>query len=89
MTWKIALPALLTLAAALVGCGGDPCTSAADRLATCAPPGAAASSSSGGMTPQCDGAFLCKSQCTNQFTCTQISGNDPAYTRCITQCNGK
>jgi hypothetical protein len=85
MTWKIALPALLTLAAALTRCGDDPCSSAADVLAKCAPSGEVLSLDAG-MTPACEGAYLCTSQCANEVTCSQITDNDPAYTTCVTQC---
>jgi hypothetical protein len=91
MNWKIALTALATLAAAPSGCGGDDCTTAEDHLTQCAPSNSAASSSTGMMVaaPACAGYTLCKAQCTNQFTCSQINGNDPDYTACIVGCNGK
>lgn len=87
MTWKVALPALVTLAAALVRCGSDPCTSADDVLARCAPTGEV--SPDAGITPACEGVTLCKAQCTNRFSCSQIRGNDPAYATCVTQCYGR
>jgi hypothetical protein len=87
MNWKTLLP-LVTLAAALAGCGGDDCTRAADQMAVCMP---ATSGSTGGMmmAEACAGAALCRAQCTNQFTCAQITGNTPAYTNCLALCLGK
>jgi hypothetical protein len=90
MNWKILLPAFVTLARALSGCGGDDCSRADDQLAACMP--AMSSSSSGGtmtMTPACAGAVLCRSQCINQFTCTQIMSNTPSYANCLALCQGK
>ena len=87
MNWKILLPAFVTLASALAGCGGDDCTRANDQLTMCL---TTSSSSSGGMMAEaCAGAALCRAQCVNQFSCTQISGNAPAYTNCIALCKGK
>lgn len=84
MTWKLFLPALLACAA-LAACGGDDCTRASDQLATCA----MSSSSSSGMMDACAGAALCRAQCVNQFTCTQINSNTPAYAECLALCKGK
>jgi hypothetical protein len=101
MNWKIALSALVIVAAvpavslvslaSLAGCGSDECTQASDFLAACAPPNATTSSSSGGaaMTPACSGVTLCQSQCINQATCTEIAGNAPTFTECLVGCKGK
>jgi hypothetical protein len=94
MNWKIAL-VVSTLAAvgasfATAGCGGDDCTRADDHFAECAANTGSGSSSSGaGMAQECSGARLCQSQCINQHTCSQITGNDPTYTTCLAGCLGK
>ncbi len=90
MNWKILLPALVTLASALAGCGSDDCTRANDQLANCMTP-MSNSSSSGGMmmTDACAGAALCRAQCINQFSCTQINSNTPQFQNCLTLCQGK
>lgn len=89
----LALPALVAVAVAAVavpggGCGGDDCTRGDDHTVECMPP---MSSSSGGttMAQACAGVRLCQSQCINQFTCAQITGNDPAFSSCMNQCKGK
>jgi hypothetical protein len=87
MIRKTLLLVLVSLAGAVVACGGDDCTRAADQLAMCTT--TMASSSSGMMMTACAGAPLCRAQCVNQFTCAQISGNAPAYTSCLSQCQGK
>lgn len=95
MNWKIALVAttLATIGAlAVAGCGGDDCTRADDHLAECA--AATASNNNTGSTTEapvepCSGARICQSQCINQHTCTQITGNDPGYIACLTGCLGK
>jgi hypothetical protein len=87
MNWKLFLPAVLAAGAALAACGGDDCTRANDQLATCST--SSSSSSSGGMDTACAGAALCRSQCVNQFTCTQINSNTPAYANCLALCKGK
>ena len=95
MNWKIALVAsALALAAGsfvATGCGGDDCTRADDHMAECAASTTSngSSSSSGGATLACSGALQCQSQCINQHTCTQITGNDPTYTNCLQLCKGK
>ena len=90
MNWKPLLAALVLLATAVAGCGGDACTNAQDQLANCAPPSSMSSSSSSGMmTTACAGFALCEAQCINNATCTQISGNAPAYTNCLVACQGK
>jgi len=94
MNWKIALvlSALATVGAAFaaVGCGGDDCTRADDHIAECAVNTGSGSSSSGmGMAQECAGARVCQSQCINQHTCSQITGNDPTYTACLAGCLGK
>jgi len=88
MNWKIVLPALLITAAALGGCGGDDCTTASDHLAACA---VTTTSASTGMMMDmaCSGVPLCQAQCENQYTCTQINGNDPSFTACMNLCKGK
>lgn len=94
MNWKIAL-VVATLASVsgafgALGCGGDDCTRADDHYAECSLTQSSTSSTGGmQMTEACSGVRLCHSQCINQHTCAQITGNDPAYTQCITDCNGK
>jgi hypothetical protein len=81
--------ALAALAGAFAGCGGDDCTRANDQLTACIPP---MMSSSGAMTSTataCAGADLCRSECINNATCTQIAGMAPAYTACLAACKGK
>jgi hypothetical protein len=92
MNAKIALALVASLMLALVRCGGDNCSHASDHLAKCAANMTTTGASSGGMMmppATCAGATECKAQCVNQFTCSQINGNDPAYTMCLTSCNGK
>jgi hypothetical protein len=94
MNRKIALvlSAFIPLAVAFGACGEDACDQANDQIAACAIPtsGSSTSSASSGMTTMedCSGAFLCKSNCINEFTCDQINGNLPAYTTCLTNCQG-
>jgi hypothetical protein len=95
MNWKIALVTLAASAAilpggavALSGCGGDDCTRAEDKMNECATSMAASSSGSASMATACSGAYLCHSQCINNFTCTQINGNDPTYQTCQANCQG-
>lgn len=95
MNWKIALVAsALALAGGSIvatGCGGDDCTRADDHMAECAASTSSGSSdtSSGGTALACSGALLCQSQCINNHTCTQITGNDPDFTDCLQGCKGK
>jgi hypothetical protein len=96
MNWKIALVAsALALAGGSIlasGCGGDDCTRADDHMAECAASTSSSGSSttaSGGTALACSGALLCRSQCINEHTCTQITGNDPGYTLCMEGCKGK
>jgi hypothetical protein len=91
MNWKITLvlSASVPLAVAFGACGEDDCSRAADQLANCAIPSSASSSSSGMTMEMCAGAFLCKSDCINNYTCDQINGNYPPFTNCIAACNGK
>jgi hypothetical protein len=93
MNWKIAL-LVSTVAAiggtfAFLGCGGDDCTQADDHLAECVANATTSSSSSGSMMEVCDLTRDCQSQCINNHTCTQITGNDPGYTSCLAACQGK
>ena len=90
MNGKLAVAFVAALVMALIRCGGDECTTASDHLASCAPP-SMGSSSSGMMAPAaaCAGAPLCKATCINEYSCSQILGNDPAYTACLNGCNGK
>lgn len=90
MISKIALIAsALLVIPALVGCGGDDCTRAADHEAECAT-SAPGTTGSGMMTMlACSGAYQCQSQCKVQHTCTQINGNDPGYLSCLTACQGR
>jgi len=97
MNWKIALFASAASALvipgggalALSGCGGDDCTRADDKMVQCATTMTVSSSSGGmGMAEACAGAHLCRSQCINNHTCTQINGNDPGYTACRANCQG-
>lgn len=91
MNWKIALvaSALVITSGALPGCGGDDCTRAGDKTVECASTMAASSASGGvGMVEACSGAYLCHSQCINNFTCTQINGNDPGFVACMGNCAG-
>lgn len=83
------LAALVVLAAVLAGCGGDDCTRASDQLASCATSGSMSSSSGMMMMDACAGAALCRAQCVNQSSCTQINANAPAYTSCLAACQGK
>jgi hypothetical protein len=91
MTAKLLLAFFGAGVVALARCGGDDCMNANDHLAKCATNMSSSASSSGMMMAptSCDGAAQCKAQCINQFTCSQINGNDPAYTMCLTACNGK
>jgi hypothetical protein len=95
MNWKIALvvSALATVGGVFagLGCGGDDCTRADDHLVECnASSTTGSTSSSGDMSaPECTGARVCKSQCINQHTCAQITGNDPGYMSCLQGCQGK
>jgi hypothetical protein len=91
MNGKIALAFLATLAVSLVRCGGDSCANANDHLAKCAKTTMTGAGGGSMMMPpaECSGATECKAQCTNQFTCSQINGNDPVYTTCLVSCNGK
>jgi hypothetical protein len=91
MNWKIGLALGASLVLALARCGSDDCTTANDQLASCAPPQMTASSSSSGsvLTEDCAGATLCKAKCVEQYSCSQILGNDPQYTACLVGCNGK
>jgi hypothetical protein len=89
MNGKILLAAFGLIVAAAVGCGGDDCTRAQDQLASCTPPSSSSSSSGMMMTGACAGFDLCKAQCINNATCSQITGNAPAYTQCLSSCQGK
>src|SRR5262249_52488425 len=84
------LAALVLLAAALAGCGGDDCTRAQDQIATCSI-NSSSSSSSGMMmmAEACAGSTLCRAQCVNQSTCTQINANARASPACPGACQGK
>lgn len=93
MNWKIAL-VVSTLASvggafAALGCGSDECTRADDHFAECYDNMGSSSSSSGdmGVTQACTGARLCHSNCINEATCQQITGNEQTYTDCIAKCN--
>ena len=77
------------LAVALIRCGSDDCTSRRS-------PGQLRVEHLQLVVVErddgCDdvaGAPLCKAQCINQFSCSQINGADPAYTACLANCNGK
>ena len=90
MTAKGALVVVGALVTALVRCGGDACENANDQLAACAAGGGTpGSSSSSGMTPACDGVYLCKSNCINASNCAQIGANDPTFTACMNSCDGQ
>ncbi len=93
MNWKIALlvSTLATVGAAFAaaGCGGDDCTRADDHFAECAANTGTSSSSGMSMVQECSGARLCQSQCINQHTCSDITGNNPTYTTCLAGCLGK
>jgi hypothetical protein len=92
MNWKIALvaSALVVTGGIFSGCGGDDCTRADDKMLECMTTMTTSSSSGGmGMAEACSGAHLCHSQCINNHTCTQINGNDPGYTACMADCQGK
>jgi hypothetical protein len=96
MKWRLALVAtvLVTLggAFALAGCGGDDCTRATDHFAECSSTVTTTSSSGSGGMPQmqvCSGVLLCQSQCINQHTCAEITGQDPIYSACLAACQGK
>jgi hypothetical protein len=92
MNWKIALVLVpfVSLVVAIGACGGDDCTTAEDKITSCAPTTSTTSTSSSGMTMiACTGSFQCKAECINRFTCDQINGNLPAYTTCITNCQGR
>jgi hypothetical protein len=86
---KVAIASVGALLWALVRCGGDACQNASDQLAACAAGGGtpSSSSSSSGMTPACDGAYLCKSNCVNAASCAQITANDPTFTACMNSCS--
>ncbi len=93
MNWKIALAlsALATSIAALAACGSDDCTRSADHLSECMSNLSSSANSSSGMamTPACTGSYLCQAQCINNATCDEINGNLPAFTSCVTGCEGK
>lgn len=95
MNWKIALvtSVLATVGGmfALLGCGGDDCTRADDHLIECNASSSSGGSGTGDMmeAPACTGARACQSQCHNQYTCAQITGNDPSYQLCLMNCQGK
>jgi hypothetical protein len=88
MNWKALFAAFALLAVAAAACGSDPCTKAADQLAACAPATSMGGSSTT-MTTACDDFALCLANCVNDATCTQISGNAPAFTQCRAACQGK
>ncbi|MFT3772886.1 MAG: hypothetical protein QM820_46465 [Minicystis sp.] len=71
------------------GCGGDDCTRADDHYAECVASDTSSSSSGMAAAQVCSGARLCQSQCINNHTCTQITGNDPDYKNCLAACLGK
>jgi hypothetical protein len=96
MNWKIALAlsAVVAVGTAFAACGSDDCTSAQDHLTTCmanlsSSSSTSSSSSSGGVTMDCSGAYLCQSECINNASCDEINGNLPAYTSCLSKCQGR
>ena len=93
-TTLLVLSVLLALAGAQVlpGCGGDDCTRAQDHVAECTPDtssSSSSSSSSSGTMLACSGAYLCQSQCINNFTCPEINGLVPSFTTCLQACQGR
>jgi hypothetical protein len=89
MNWKIGLALAASLVVAVARCGSDDCTNANDQLASCAPSQGTGGSPSSVLTETCAGATLCKAQCVEHYSCSQIQGNDPSYTACLVGCNGK
>ena len=95
MTFRFSFVALAVAAVgfslAAIACGGDDCTRADDHYAECAASTTSTAGSSTGEPPAeaCAGSRLCQSQCINQHTCQQITGNDPTYLKCLQDCLGK
>lgn len=78
----------------LSGCSGDECTKAADHFAECMPLGSSTGTGGPDTAQQCDGDYLCQSQCINKTSCDAIKGayelskpdDSVTFLNCMAEC---